>query len=67
MTPSTEGRRTNAILVYVIVILSLQIFLLVIALEAFQSDDEALAWSAAGLSVGLFATALVFARLLRRG
>lgn len=64
--PATDQRRTTAILVYVIVILSLQVFLLVVALEAFQADEEGLAWSAAALSLGLFATALAFARLLLR-
>ncbi len=61
-----EQRRISAIVVYVIVILSLQIFLLVVTLEAFQTDEETLAWPAAALSAGLFATALIFARLLRR-
>ncbi len=64
--PAADQRRTTAILVYVVVILSLQVFLLVVALEAFQADEEGLAWSAATLSLGLFATALIFARLLRR-
>jgi hypothetical protein len=43
--PGTKGH--NAVFVYVLVILGLQIFLLVVALEAFQSDDEGLAWPAA--------------------
>jgi hypothetical protein len=64
--PAADQHRTTAILVYVIVILSLQVFLLVVALEAFQADEEGLAWSAAALSLGLFATALIFAKLLRR-
>ena len=68
MTPSkaADTKRTSAVLVYVVLILALQVFLLVVALEAFQADDEGLAWPAAGLSVGLFATTLAFARLLRR-
>ena len=67
MRPSqvTEQRRISAILVYVIVIMSLQVFLLAVTLEAFQTDEETLAWPAAALSAGLFATALIFARLLR--
>ncbi len=65
-SPATEQRRTSAILLYVLVILSLQVFLLVVALEAFQTDEETLAWSAATMSAGLFVTALAFARLLRR-
>lgn len=66
MNPARSGdnKRTSAVFVYVVLILALQIFLLVVSLEAFQADDEALAWPAAGLSVGLFATTLAFARLL---
>lgn len=65
-TPRTSDRRSTAVMVYVIVIVSLQLFLLVVALEAFAEDDAALAWPAAGLSSGLFLTSLVFARLLHR-
>jgi hypothetical protein len=63
-TPDTK--RSSAVFIYVVLILALQLFLLVVALEAFQADEEALAWPAAALSVGLFATTLAFARLLRR-
>ncbi len=63
-TPDTN--RHNAIFVYVVLILALQVFLLVVALEAFQADEEALAWPAAGLSAGLFVTTVVLARLVRR-
>lgn len=68
MTPAStrDNKRTTAVFVYVVLILALQVFLLVVSLEAFQADDEALAWPAAGLSAGLFATSLGFARLLRR-
>ncbi len=61
-----DTKRSGAVFVYVVLILALQVFLLVVALEAFQADEESLAWPAAGLSVGLFATTLGFARLLRR-
>ena len=61
-----DSKRSGAVFVYVVLILALQVFLLVIALEAFLADDEALAWPAAALSGGLFATTLGFARLLRR-
>ena len=68
MNPVSAGdnKRTGAVFVYVVLILALQVFLLVVSLEALQADDEALAWPAAGLSVGLFATTLGFAWLLRR-
>lgn len=66
MTPASTGdnKRTSAVFVYVVLILALQVFLLVVSLEAFQADDEALAWPAAALSAGLFVTTLGFARLL---
>lgn len=68
MTPVNplDAKRHNAVFVYVVLILALQVFLLVVSLEAFQADEEALAWPAAALSAGLFATTLAFARLLRR-
>ncbi len=68
MKPNNAGdaKRAGAVFVYVVLILALQVFLLVVALEAFQADEEGLAWPAAGLSVGLFVTTLGFARLLRR-
>ncbi len=59
-----DHKRASAVFVYVVLILALQVFLLVVSLEAFQADEEALAWPAAALSVGLFATAFGFARLL---
>lgn len=58
-------RRNNAIFVYVVVIIALQVFLLTVALEAFQADEESLAWPAAALSAALFATTLAIARLVR--
>ena len=61
-----DTKRSNAVFVYIVLILALQIFLLVVALEAFQADQETLAWPAAALSTGLFATTLAFARLVRR-
>lgn len=67
MTPvGHETKRTNAIFVYVVLILALQVFLLVVALEAFQAGEESLAWPAAGLSVALFATTLGLATLFHR-
>lgn len=66
-TGTGDSKRASAVFVYVVLILALQVFLLVVSLEAFQADEEALAWPAAGLSVFLFATTLGFARLLRRG
>lgn len=62
-----ESKRNNAVFVYVVLILALQVFLLVVALEAFQADEESMAWPAAGLSAGLFAITLGFVGLLRRG
>jgi hypothetical protein len=51
--------------VFVVVLLSLQVFLLTVAVDAFHGDDPGLAWVTAGLSVLLAAGSLVFYRYLR--
>ena len=60
-----ERRRSSAVLVYTVLLVSLQIFLLTVAVEGLLDDDDRLAWVAAGLSALLFAVNLGFARLLR--
>jgi hypothetical protein len=50
---------------FVIVLLSLQIFLLTVAVDAFFADDDGLAWVTAALSVVLAAGSAAFYRYLR--
>jgi len=50
---------------FVLVLLSLQMFLLTVGLDALLSDDDSLAWITAGLSVVLAAGAAAFYRYLR--
>jgi hypothetical protein len=50
---------------FVVVLLSLQIFLLTVAVDAFHADDDGLAWVTAGLSVLLAAGCAAFYRYLR--
>jgi hypothetical protein len=45
--------------------MSLQVFLITVAAEAFLADEEGLAWATAGVSVVLFAAAAAFLRYLR--
>ena len=56
--PRSEARRSNAILVYLLVLVALQIFLLVVAVEGLQGDDAGLARNAALLSLALLASAV---------
>jgi hypothetical protein len=49
----------------VIILMSMQVFLVTVAAEAFLADESALAWAAAATSVGVFALAAVFLRYLR--
>jgi hypothetical protein len=64
--PSTRpGRAPSAIAVYVIILVAFQVFLITVAVEAFQTDDEGLGWATAGVSVALFAGAAAFLRFLR--
>jgi hypothetical protein len=62
----THRRSTStAVLVYVIVLLVFQVFLLTVAVEAFLEDDEPLGWASAALSVFLAGGAVAFLRFLR--
>jgi hypothetical protein len=58
---------STAVLVYVILLFSLQVFLLAVAVEAFLDHDPGLAWSATTISVLLAMGSMLFYRSLRRG
>jgi hypothetical protein len=62
-----ERQRSNAVIVYALVLVSLQIFLLTVAVEGLLADEDSLALAAAGLSAFLFVVALAFGHLLRHG
>ena len=66
MKISERGRRTSsAVLIYVIVLVSFQVFLITVAAEAFVVDEEGLASATAGVSVALACAAALFLRYLR--
>jgi len=66
MRTSERGRRTSsAVAIYVIILVALQVFLITVAVEAFQTDDEPLGWATAAVSVVLAAAAAAFLRYLR--
>lgn len=50
---------------FVLVLLSLQMFLLTVGVDALLSDDDGLAWITAGFSVLLAAGSAAFYRFLR--
>lgn len=54
-----------AIGVFIVVLLTLQVFLLTVALDAWHADDDGLAWVTAGFSVLLAAGSAAFYRYLR--
>lgn len=54
-----------AVGVFVVVLLSLQIFLLTVGVDALLADDDGLAWVTAALSVLLAAGSAAFHRYLR--
>jgi hypothetical protein len=65
-SPTLRARRTtNAVVIYLIILLSLQVFLITVAVEAFATDDEPVAWAAAVVSVVLAGGSGLFARYLR--
>ena len=53
-----EAKRTGAFLIYLLLLVALQVFLMVVAVEGVLDHDSGLAWAAALLSVALFASAL---------
>jgi hypothetical protein len=66
MMPSQRRRRTSsAVPLYVIILVAFQVFLLTVAVEAFQTDHETLAWATAGVSVAVAVAAAAFLRYLR--
>ena len=66
MKTTARGRRTSsAVPLYVIILVAFQVFLITVAVEAFQTDTESLAWATAGVSVALAVAAAAFLRYLR--
>lgn len=64
-TSTVRARRsTNAVVIYLIILVSFQVFLVTVAVEAFSTGTKTLAWSAAAVSVVLAAGAALFARYL---
>ena len=66
MRVSRQAPRTSAaVVVYVVVLVSFQVFLLTVAVEAFATDDERLAWATAGVSAALAGASTFLWRQLR--
>ena len=64
--PNTRVRRsTNAVVIYLIILVSFQVFLVTVAVEGFIVGETTVAWSAAAVSVALAAASAFFARALR--
>jgi len=68
--PGPRSRRVvrevpMALGVFVVVLLSLQMFLLTVGVDALLSDEDRLAWICAGFSVLLAAGSVAFYRFLR--
>jgi hypothetical protein len=67
MRPSAQQHRVaNALPVYLIILVALQIFLITVAVESFATDHESLAWATATVSVVLAVSAALLLRYLRR-
>ena len=68
MRVSERGRRSSsAVLIYVVILMAMQVFLVTVAAEAFLAGEAGLAWATAIVSVVLFAFAAGFLRYLRDG
>ena len=56
---------SSAVVVYVIILVAFQVFLITVAVEAFATDDEPLAWATAAVSVTLATGSAILLRYLR--
>ncbi|HNI34101.1 MAG TPA: hypothetical protein PLV93_01815 [Microthrixaceae bacterium] len=63
--PQHAPRTSSAVALYVIILVAFQVFLITVAVEAFLTDSETLAWSSAGVSVALAALSAGLFRYLR--
>lgn len=66
MIRRSDTHLSTAVLVYVVLLISLQLFLLAVAAEGFLADEPVLAWSATAISAVLAASAVLFYRFLPR-
>jgi hypothetical protein len=64
-TSERRRRASSAIAIYVIILVAFQVFLITVAVEAFQADDERLAWATAVVSVALAAGSAFVLKYLR--
>jgi hypothetical protein len=66
MRASERSRRaSSALVLYVIVLVAFQVFLVTVAVDAFQTGDRPLAWATAAVSVVLAVLSAVLLRYLR--
>lgn len=66
MRPPRTTQVATAVMVYVILLLSLQLFLLAVAAEAFLAAEPELAWSATAISAVLALGTVSFYLYFRR-
>jgi divalent metal cation (Fe/Co/Zn/Cd) transporter len=65
MSEQRARTTSSAVLVYVILLVAFQVFLITVAVEAFHTDNEAVAWATAIVSVISAAGSSLFLRYLR--
>ena len=63
--PDTARRSSSALLIYVIILVAFQVFLITVAVEAFQTGEKNLAWATAVVSVTLAALSGALLRFLK--
>ena len=66
MRVSERSRRaSSALVLYVIVLVAFQVFLITVAVDAFQTGQKSLAWATAAVSVILAAASAALLRYLQ--
>lgn len=64
--PTPAARRsTSAVVVYLVILVSLQVFLITVAVDAFATGDKRLAWASAITSMALAVGSALTTRFLK--
>jgi hypothetical protein len=64
-TSERARRASSAVVVYVLILVAFQVFLMTVAVEAFQTGDKGLGWATAIVSVVLAGLSAALLRVLR--
>ena len=64
-TSARSRRASSAVVLYVVILVAFQVFLITVAVEGFQTGNQQLAWATAAVSVALAGASALLLRYFR--